>query len=354
MLAAIPSEVEVMVHLGLLGVIERVGRFGVAWEDLRNGSIACSRGLLDLLVLRDGAGLRSIEDIEPLVHPGDRGQFRTQLAPVGPSGQLAVHGEFRIIRPDGLLRWVRITHELKHDDAGQALDLVHMVFDISAARIAQERAGEVIRHQTELAHEIRCVSWSIPEGGPRPDASLWTELTGQLPHESAGNGWLNAIHPDDRPGTERAWRLALDQCGPYAVRHRMRLRSGEYRWFVAHSAPILNADGSVKRWVGACIDVHELGDPLHQPSSAASSATLIGGDHLRAARGLLNWSVRELASRAGVTPAVVRRMEEARQLDSSDAAWTSVRTALESGGAAFVAMADASVAVTKKARKSRA
>ena len=354
MLAAIPSDIEVMTHLGLLGVIERVGRFGVAWEDLRNGSIACSRGLLDLLVLRDGAGLRSIEDIEPLVHPGDRGQFRTQLAPVGPSGQLAVHGEFRIIRPDGLLRWVRITYELKHDDAGQPLDLVHMVFDISAARLAQERAGEAIRHQTELAHAIHCVSWSISDGEPKADLPLWSELTGQQLHESAADGWLNAIHPDDRPGTAKVWRLAQDRREAYVVRHRLLLRSGEYRWFIARGAPVLNADGSVKRWVGACVDVHELDDQLDGPVSAASSATLIGGDHLRAARGLLNWSVRELASRAGVTPAVVRRMEEARQLDSSDAAWTSVRTALESGGAAFVAMPDASVAVTKKARKSRA
>jgi PAS domain S-box-containing protein len=343
------SETEVMGRLGLLGVIERVGRFGIATQDLQHGGIVCSTGLLDLLALRDSAPLRGIEEIEPLIHPLDRSLFRSLLTPVGPSGQFGVHGEVRIIRSDGLMRWVRITFELKHDDAGEPSHLVHLVFDTSAARAAQERASDAIRHRKELAHAIGFVSWAFPAGGPIPEAPLWTELTGQSLQESSGDGWLNAIHPDDRSATEHAWRTAMEQGTAYSAAYRLRLRSGDYRWFVARSGPVFGPDGRLDRWVGACVDADELGNRIME--DRAPQNLRIAGHHLRAARGLLNWSVRELATQSHVTPAMVRRMEEARLLDPSDPSWERVRMAVEIGGAAFVSLPDGAVAVAKRARR---
>ena len=349
MTTQVHSDLEVIGRLGLLDVIERVGRFGIATQHLQRGGIACSRGLIDLLGLRDTSSLRGIDEIEYLIHPADRALFRSLLAPVGPAGQFAVHGEFRIIRSDGLLRWVRITFELKHDQAGEPLHLVHMVFDTSAARLAQERASDAIRHRAQLAQVIGNVVWAIPAGGPKPEVPLWSEMTGQSLIESAGDGWLNALHPDDVPATEQAWRFAMEQQKPYFAGYRLRMRTGDYRWFIARSAPLLDADGQLERWVGACIDVHELGRQIVTPGIPHEPR--IAGDHIRAARGLLNWSVRELADRGRVTPAVVRRMEEGNALDPNDPPWLKVRAALEEAGAAFAALPDGTVAVSKKPRR---
>ena len=37
----------------------------------------------------------------------------------------------------------------------------------------------------------------------------WHEHTGQPPEDAAGAGWLDVIHPDDRPESERRYRAAV-------------------------------------------------------------------------------------------------------------------------------------------------
>jgi PAS domain S-box-containing protein len=37
----------------------------------------------------------------------------------------------------------------------------------------------------------------------------------------------------------------------------VRGRDGQYRYFAARGVPVLNADGSIREWVGFCADIHE-------------------------------------------------------------------------------------------------
>ena len=57
--------------------------------------------------------------------------------------------------------------------------------------------------------------------------------------------------------------------------------------------------------MGTSTDIHD--QKLLDFSAAPPRLT---GAQMRGARGVLNWSVRQLANRAGVSPGVVRRLEE--------------------------------------------
>lgn len=80
-------------------------------------------------------------------------------------------------------------------------------------------------------------------------------------------------------------------------------------------------------------------DPDSFPAPSALDFGLrpvVTSSQVRAARGLLNWSVHDLASAAGVSPMTVKRLEASREAlevrqDSADA----VRTALEHAGIEF-------------------
>jgi len=76
----------------------------------------------------------------------------------------------------------------------------------------------------------------------------------------------------------------------------------------------------------------------------ASRLRPVEGGQLRAARGLLNWSVRELAAAANVSESTVRRLED-RNLGAGVAAATAldVRRALEQAGIAFADLPDGSI-----------
>lgn len=72
-----------------------------------------------------------------------------------------------------------------------------------------------------------------------------------------------------------------------------------------HAVPLGNSYGGVREWLGVWIDAHY--DILARERKAASKLT---GRQLRAARGMLNWSVKQLAERSGLSCAVIRRLEE--------------------------------------------
>ena len=93
------------------------------------------------------------------------------------------------------------------------------------------------------------------DGGFVAPASDWTDFTGQPPHEAAGAGWLDAVHPHDRPRTVSAWRRAQAARTPFTLEHRLRGRDGEYRWFLARAVPVFGDDGAVAGWAGTHVDL---------------------------------------------------------------------------------------------------
>lgn len=67
--------------------------------------------------------------------------------------------------------------------------------------------------------------------------------------------WLDAVHPDDRQRAAGAWRKAVETATPYQEELRVRCASGGYRYLSSHAAPVFNADGTVREWIGMSADI---------------------------------------------------------------------------------------------------
>ncbi|HWK90194.1 MAG TPA: GAF domain-containing protein, partial [Longimicrobium sp.] len=89
------------------------------------------------------------------------------------------------------------------------------------------------------------------------DLPVWRRLTGQTVEQVRGEGWAQAVHPDDREGTRRAWEEARQRRSPYTSDYRLRMADGGYRWFQARGVPLLDDAGEVREWVGTLHDVHD-------------------------------------------------------------------------------------------------
>lgn len=83
----------------------------------------------------------------------------------------------------------------------------------------------------------------------------WCEYTGISLDDALGWGWTATIHPDDLPGLEAQWRVALERGGPGELEARVRRFDGEYRWFLFRYAPLLDDAGRVLKWYGANTDI---------------------------------------------------------------------------------------------------
>ncbi|HEU4452747.1 MAG TPA: PAS domain S-box protein [Longimicrobium sp.] len=219
--------------------------------DTRNRGTYFNRPWLEFTgrTLAEELGFGWVESI----HPDDRERAAAYCQAAFDRGQ-EFRMEFRLRRRDGEYRWV-LDHGVPRRDArGEFLGYVGSCIDITDRRRAEEAlrlSGE--RYRTLVEATAQLVGVSDAEGRVSHLAG-WSELTGE-PAEAVG-AWHRSIHPDDRPRAFAAWDRARAARAPLEVEFRIRVKDGGHRWFVARAAPVLDASGEVREWIGTLADVH--------------------------------------------------------------------------------------------------
>jgi PAS domain S-box-containing protein len=133
---------------------------------------------------------------------------------------------------------------------------------IARDRTEQYEAQQRVREQEErfrvLATSVpQLVFTTFPDGGRTWPSPQWIDYTGVGFDDSLGQGWLEAIHPDDRELTRAAWDEAV-AAGEYYVEHRVwRDADQEYRWHQTRARPIAGPTGPAE-WIGTMTDIHDL------------------------------------------------------------------------------------------------
>jgi signal transduction histidine kinase len=87
-----------------------------------------------------------------------------------------------------------------------------------------------------------------------------------------GPRWLETLHPDDARRGALVWAEAVRSGEPYEAEYRFRRHDGAWRWHAVRGLPVRDESGTIGRWVGTCIDIHErrvLEEDLHARVSAA-------------------------------------------------------------------------------------
>jgi diguanylate cyclase (GGDEF)-like protein/PAS domain S-box-containing protein len=82
------------------------------------------------------------------------------------------------------------------------------------------------------------------------------EITGRPTAELLGHRWLEAVHPEDRPGVERAMRETLAGSGELRLEYRVLRPDGDVRWVEVQSVSI-RREPVPRTFVGSMVDVTE-------------------------------------------------------------------------------------------------
>ncbi|HWR90568.1 MAG TPA: PAS domain S-box protein, partial [Dissulfurispiraceae bacterium] len=131
------------------------------------------------------------------------------------------------------------------------------------------RAAIIERKQSDelrLSEErFRSLSDSSPIGIFQTDTkglclytnARWRELSGLAPEDCLGEGWVNAIHPEDRHRVSEEWNRSVTEGRDFSLPFRFRSPEGTVRWVHARAAPIRTADGKIVGYVGTDEDITE-------------------------------------------------------------------------------------------------
>ena len=142
----------------LLSAAERAVGFGAWHWDLRQDVLRWSEGLYRLFGLDPGSVEASFERFLERVHPEDRARIEAAGRAAIDEQRLSVN-EYRVVRPDGEVRFVRGTSEAVRDDAGETVAMLGTLQDITERRameaeLEQKAAAQAVAEQTRAIQRV--------------------------------------------------------------------------------------------------------------------------------------------------------------------------------------------------------
>lgn len=167
-----------------------------------------------------------------------------------------------LLARDGRLVGMISTHwKQPHEPSERDLRLLDILARLAADLIERKSNEEDLRRREERSRTLTQLLSDVPwqaraDGAFESLQPAWENYTGQTWEAHAGHGWFDAIHPDDRDAVRISWATACFETRPYEYCARLWHAQGkQYRMCRIRATPIRNEDGSLREWVGACMDI---------------------------------------------------------------------------------------------------
>jgi signal transduction histidine kinase/ActR/RegA family two-component response regulator len=165
--------------------------------------------------------------------------------------------EYRIIRPDGRVRWIFGRGRVIRGDDGKPVRYAGVDMDVTERKEAEAALAES-RERLRLAQEATGIGtwdWDIVTGAMAWSPSQWRlHQLAERPGGPTREEWRRTIHPEDRDRASAALGDAIVDRAPYETEYRVVLADGSVRWLAARGTVIADEAGRPARIVGITFD----------------------------------------------------------------------------------------------------
>jgi len=194
------------------------------------------------------------------IHPDDRARVfeaATHQQVVG-----SYNEQYRILQPDGTIRWICDRAFPIRDSSGIVYRIVGFAEDITdqkriqeSLRASEERLELMIRGSSDGFWD-----WQVPPGEPWSSSHTpvwWSprvrEMLGYTREEFPDvlESWISRLHSEDRDRVFATLTAHIDRRHPYDVEYRLLTKAGDYRWFRARGQAIWDETGRMTRMAGS-------------------------------------------------------------------------------------------------------
>ena len=241
--------------------VQRIGRVGGFEIDLRSGLNARSAEYMALQGAAPAPAWEHHQDWVRRLHPEDRERaerrFLEAVADGAPYTEYAQ--DYRIVTPEGEVRWISARAEIERDGEGRALRMVGAHLDITETKLAEARlaASEQSLRLAQEAAQVGTWEWD-PDTGRGAWSRHQFALFGLDPSAGTPPGYeafLRLVHPEDRDAVREAAHEAR-RSGLYQVEFRIRRGAeGETRWLIGRGRRMPGPDGCPGRILGVNVDI---------------------------------------------------------------------------------------------------
>lgn len=196
------------------------------------------------------------EGLVKKIHPDDLENRRKAHERSMKTGVLAY--EFRLNRGDNEWRWVKAWGRVLFNEDAKPVRLTGTILDTTDEKLTLLALRSSEKRFRTLADTLPAMVWiSDPQGNLYYFNRSVYEFSGFTPEELARVGWIDIVHPEDRPENIDKWIQSIQTGEPFLFEHRFRRHDGVYRWQLSRAVPQYNEEGQIEMWVGSSTDIHE-------------------------------------------------------------------------------------------------
>jgi diguanylate cyclase (GGDEF)-like protein/PAS domain S-box-containing protein len=238
-----------------LRAVARVAGIG-SWEfDPDTGVTVWSESHYRLLGLEPGSVLPGAQAVLDVVHPDDYDAVAEYWSKHQPSGD-PIDIEYRIVRPDGELRWIRGVAEAKLAPDGRAELITGYIRDNTEQWRADRALAVERRRLLEAQRMARVGSWAYEFSTRAVHRSeVLLEMYAEIGCEPDDN-LLFGVHPQDRSLLEDMRRRLLHARDEEPIEVEIRNEAGDHV-YISRARAELDGSGNVQRLHGTIQDVTE-------------------------------------------------------------------------------------------------
>lgn len=183
------------------------------------------------------------------------------------SGKTPYDIEYRLLLKSGESRWFRATGTTKRDDKGVPLRVVGALFDIHEEKLRSLELKSFVEKYDLISQALTEASWDMVYHDSTLDHyDMWYSpqfrktlgFQDEADFPDLFESFSGRLHPDDKELMLQSFAASLnDYSGktPFDTEYRLRLKSGEYRWFSARGEILRDRNGVPLRIAGTIRDI---------------------------------------------------------------------------------------------------
>lgn len=203
------------------------------------------------------AGVQSVSSWRQWIHPDDLERSISQVKESLAAGE-AYNLECRLLRVDGVFRWVQCIGEPIIDEHGEMVRWHGIMIDVDERKKAEQALRESEARFRAILDTIPAFIWGVsPQGEPVVFNKRMVEFTGISEEEMKRRGNCHDLHPDDVERASDDRRRSLLAGAPFRGEYRMRRFDGAYRWISCMGEPQRDDAGAVVCWYGVDVDIDD-------------------------------------------------------------------------------------------------
>ena len=242
---------------GLFQLVTQTAEIGITNTDLISGKVVWDEACYRIHGYKPGTLINLDYYLDKIIHPDEKVRILPDYRSALASNINRYRVEYRIIRPDGSVRWLDEDHAIVRDENGNAIRTYSAKIDITKrkeAEVALRESEERYRMLVENSHDV---VYSVTPDGIITFVSPQISHFGYAPEEVISKPFLQFVVPEQRKGVLQKFEQGTEDGSSFPTEFQWQGKDERLHWLEVIGKTTYDNSGHPVLQIGVMRDITE-------------------------------------------------------------------------------------------------